>query len=482
MRRLAAVLLLALPAAAGDYVVLSGVDEKDPYYPAATAIARFHKGADIVRFDPEHPETVLARLRELKATQVAIVVRPEQIDINSVRRFLKTAAQVDEDPLVDFDFGYITGATAEEAVRFVENIVRASKQERPRRVGQAKVQGGKSPCSASDGEYAAGSLKFPSRVLVFNPPDGEQGRDQKFIDGNLASLAGCGAIMMGGHGMPWEIGSGPRAEDIAKVNLFPAVVYNYACHTGVALRWHDWKYDKGEYVDHLATIGAEKSFALSVIHAGATGYVAYVNPRPAGPELSIDFEKMLAGATLGESRRQDYAKVVLGYLGFHEKAIAAGDVEEGHRKAAKDVDPVRDMMLDDATGGILYGDPAMRPFAPAANVLPQTVEAKREGAAIHVTFRVAAMGAGVWCWDPFVKGEKTMAMKVCDRIELPAGFKVESVTVDGATRGKDTLTTRPVLFAEETDGGKRFLHVKVNFTYDEKQFGDIEVRVTVKGK
>ncbi len=472
MRRLAAALLLALPAAAGDYAVLSGVGETDPYYPAAAAIAQFHKTTDIVLFDPEHPEEALARLRELKPAQVAIVVRPEQIDVSSVQRFIKVAAQVDEDPFVDFNFGFITGATAAEAVKFVENIVRASKQKHPLLIGQARVGGPIGPCKASNGQYVVGSLRFQTRELMFNPPDDSVAddpfgsRDQKFIDKNLGSLAGCGAIMFGGHGVPWELIHGPRAEDIARVNLFPAVAYNYACSTGVTLKWSG------------GTIAAEKSFALMVIRAGATGYVGYVNPRPGGPELEIDFRKMLAGATLGEARRQDYAKVTLGYLGFKEKGIVAGDVKE-EQPRTQGVDLCRDA-LDWAVGGILYGDPAMRPYTTATKGLP-TVETTRNGAAIQVTFKVPADSAGVWCYDKFVRAEKGIMRKVTDRIELPAGFDVDSATVVRATQGNIALTTLPVLFAEETDRGKRYLQIKVNFQESAMPSAEVEVRIMVKG-
>jgi hypothetical protein len=483
MRRLAALLTLALPAFAGDYVVLSSVDAKDPYYAAATAISDFHKAGAPLAFDPEHPESILPKLKELQPVHVAIVLRPEELDINLARRFLRVAAQVDADPFVDFGYGFITGATPEDAKGFVANIVRASSLERPRTVGQGVVWGGEGGCRADDYPYTAGTLKFPSHRLAFVAPDDKHGRDQKFIDENLPSLGGKGAVMFGGHGMPWEIGSGPRAEDVAKIDLFPAVVFNYACHTGVALKWHNEKYEAEAVLHTIETLAPEKSFALSVIHAGATGYVAYVNPRPAGPELDIDFQRVLAGASLGESRRQDWAKITLGYLGFGEKGIAAPDVVDGSRSPRAGVDMVRDLMLDGAAGGILYGDPALRPFPAASTSLPQSVEASHSTGQIRITIRVAASDAIVWCCDPFRMDGDDMAMKVYDRIELPKEFgEVASARADSAKWGTTTLTTMPVLVAEETDQGKRWLHVKVNFSRIEKPSGDINVVVTVRAK
>ncbi len=143
MLKTATVLLaLSLPALA-DYVVLVGVDDTDPYSEAAKLLAEHHGTDRILRFDPAKPETVVPTLRRIGPTHVAIVLRPEQIHVNSVRRFLRMSTTIDDDPFVDFEFGYITGETAAEAVRFVENIIRASKRKTLVKFGKASVWGGK---------------------------------------------------------------------------------------------------------------------------------------------------------------------------------------------------------------------------------------------------------------------------------------------------------------------------------------------------
>ncbi len=487
MLKTATVLLaLSLPALA-DYVVLVGVDDTDPYSEAAKLLAEHHGTDRILRFDPAKPETVVPTLRRIGPTHVAIVLRPEQIHVNSVRRFLRMSATIDDDPFVDFEFGYITGGTAAEAVQFVKNIIRASKRKPLLKVGKAAVWGGNYKSLASDGVYEAGDLRFPMRSLRFVAPGGGHGRDQEFIDQNLSSLSKCGAIIMGGHGMPWEIGSGPRAEDVAKLDLFPAVAFNYACHTGVTRTYPERKYESGTYVQRLFEIDAKKSFALSMIRAGVTGYVAYVNPRPAGPELSIDFQRVLAGATLGAARRNDYNKITLGYLGFGEKGIVPPDWQDGLRQPAKDVDAVRHMMLDGATGGILYGDPAARPFPKAkSNSLPLKVETKTAGDALHVTMRVDASMVYVWCADPFRRfneGTRTMAMKTYARVRVPEKWKtVGAVEVGSATWAGNPIETLDPVWAVETDQGIRYLHLKANFERTSKHRGDIVVTLVAREK
>ena len=470
-------IVLAAPAYAGDYVVLSGVKEDDAYHKAAVRLAAPHKAGPVVACDPAEPESALAALTAARPTHVAVVVRPEHLDVNFVRRFLRMSTQVDDDAFVDFGYGFITGATPEDALRFVERIIQASAAEQPRKVGSAAVWGGQGTSRAYDDEYVLGALHLPQRSLRFLAPAG-QDRDQTFLDKELASLQGCGAILMGGHGSPTEIGNGPRAEDVGKLDLFPAVAFNYACYTGVTLRYPEREYEGANVIERLLDVERKKSFALNMIHAGVTGYVAYVNPRPAGPELSTDFARVLAGASLGESRRADQAKILLGYLGWGEQGIVPPAWEDGHARARKDVDPVRHMMLDGATGGILYGDPAFRPYARSENLLPLAQALQRRGDELLVAFAMPAHETGLWCADPFRKfpgGKVGMARKLYGRIELPADApQLRSVWIDEATQGGKPMATLEPVWAVEDDHGKRYLHLKANFDYGGE--GEVAVR------
>lgn len=476
---LTSLLFLGTLAAPSDYVVLCGFGPKDPYYAAAQRIAAHHGTREILRFDPARPDSVLKKLRKLSPRYVAIVVHPDQIDVNTVRGFLKMATRVDDDPFVDFEFGYITGSTAADAARFVENIVRASKKKQPRKVGRVAVSGGRPRSWVAKSQLRLGKAAFPEFGLWCIAPDGKHGRDQEFLDEHMSELEGLGAIMMGGHGMPWEIGSGPHAEDVRKLELFPAVAFNYACHTGVTWRYPEWRFggrNKVEFED----LGQKVSFALSMIEAGITGYVAYVNPRPAGPELTIDYHRVLTGSTLGEARRRDYDKIVLGYLGYGESRIAPPVVGDGKGIPRKEFDTVRHMMLDAATGGILYGDPASRPFPQVPDGLPLRTEVVRKQRELRATIEVESQWVGAWCNDP-LRGSKAkkgyMAQKVYDRIELPDGFEPKSVTVASAERGGQELEVYEPLWAIEEDRGKRYAHVKVNF--ERGGTGAIEIEVVL---
>ena len=481
MRYLTGILLwwlCAAPAWAGGYVVLTGVAPDDPYHEAARLLAAHHETQHVVALDVAQPEAVLAQLRAIAPAHVAFVLRPEQIEVNLVQRIFVMSTRVDDDPFVDFDYGFITGATAEEAVGFVRAIIRASTAARPRRVGTAAVWGGAGRSMASEGTYALGPLALAQRSLRFvAPTQGE--RDQAFLDAQLPSLEGCGALLMGGHGMPWEIGHGPRAEDVGRLTLFPAVAFNYACYTGVTLRYPEPEYRGADVIEHLREIESPRSFALAMIRAGVTGYVAYVNPRPAGPELSTDFERVLAGATLGESRREDQAKILLGYLGFGEPGIAPHPWVEGHARARRDIDAVRHLMLDGATGGILYGDPALRPYPWTPTALPLATALAREGQDLVLALALPEHAIGTWCADPFRRfpgGSGGMARKIYGRFALPGDApQIRSVWIEEATVGGQAVETLDPVWAIEEDAGVRYLHVKANF--DHGPSGAVAVRL-----
>ena len=97
------------------YVVADGVGSADPYSKAVTLLAK-HRRATVVPFDPEALDPLRDSLRALSPEYVAVVVRPEMIDFNLARRFLQMSTEIDDDPFVDFSYGFITGATPADAV------------------------------------------------------------------------------------------------------------------------------------------------------------------------------------------------------------------------------------------------------------------------------------------------------------------------------------------------------------------------------
>src|SRR5207249_900111 len=139
-----------------------------------------------------------------------------------------------------------------------------------------------------------------------------EGRDTQFIKEFLPKLSGKSLVIFGGHGYPREVVGGPTWKDLAGLKLDSAVALNIACYTGVTETW--FEHDKKDHVVRKRKIPMSESFALALLRTGVIGYVAYVCERPAGPELFTDVSALVSeGMSLGDVRRRDYDKIVLGY-------------------------------------------------------------------------------------------------------------------------------------------------------------------------
>ncbi len=470
------VLLVAGVAAQdrSDYVVLAAFAPTDPFDAAAQKLAE-HRHAPIVRFDPADLSGVRQALAQAAPRNVALVMRPEQIDFAFQRRFLQLATEVDDDPFVDFAFGYITGRTADDAVALVTRDIERQPSAEPPRL--ATVAGGveKSVVVSRphvlrrqrlDGFeiYCAGDKAFP-----------KDGRDLAFLAEQLPKLAGRDVVTFAGHGWPREVVGGPTFAELDGLRLDDAVVLNVACYTGVTHAWFEDDYRAGRTVRHELPL--DESFCLALLRTGVVGYTAYLCPRPAGPELDTDLAAMVAdGLSLGDARRRDYDKTVLGFLGFGEERMELDDLRDGDALPPHP-DPVRDMMLEGATGGVLFGDPAVVPFAKRDDESPVAIDVKDEDGALRVHASAALVPLYLDCADPTARFGKSMAMKVYAR--LPIGDRlVEDVVVDDLRVGSTRLPSR-VLWAVEDDHGERFLQLKVNFPREERMLAGMSMSARV---
>src|SRR5207247_6269405 len=102
--------------------------------------------------------------------------------------------------------------------------------------------------------------------------------------------------------------------------------------------------DRNDRLVRKRKVPMSESFALALLRTGVIGYVAYVCGRPAGPELFTDVSALVSeGMSLGEVRRRDYDKIVLGYLGYGARTIELKPVTDG-KKLEPPKDVVRDVM------------------------------------------------------------------------------------------------------------------------------------------
>lgn len=462
-------------APAPRYVVLDGVGRGDAYAGAVDLLVD-RRAAIALPLNPDTLEPVRTALRQLLPEFVAIVLRPEQIDFELARRFLQMATEIDEDPFVDFSYGFVTGATGAQAVALLERSFTAERESRPLSIGELAVSGMRESVR-SNAPLPLRRTRIPR--LAGNLAGGDAGdhehRDEAFLRAFLPDLAGHSALIFSGHGTPRHVVCGPDYSDLDDLDLYPAVVLNVACLTGVTHAW--WEEDWRSRVLRRRTIPTAESFALAALRSGAIGYIAYVSDRPAGPELYTDLTAMLGdGAALGEARRRDYDKVVLGYLGYGDQRLHLAPLIDGAAiESARDA--VRDIMLEAATGGVLFGDPAARPFARRPQDSPVAVEAENAGDHVLVHVHVDAHHLFYHCSDQTtVWKRQEMAMRIHHR--LPLGDRsVKSVTVRDARRGAAPMPTR-LVWAVEQDGGRGFVQLKALFPRDYRD--DVELTFDVE--
>ncbi|MHC4600298.1 MAG: hypothetical protein ACYS47_14955, partial [Planctomycetota bacterium] len=138
----AAPLASAANKASGGYVVLTNLPEKDPYYKAVRTLLAIHPGAKVVSFPKGDVASAAAALKKTAPRHVVVVLKPADLDMNFQGRLLTLCTGLDDDPFCDFAFGYVTGATAEEAAGFAANIRRAWKKPLPKRALEVPTFGG----------------------------------------------------------------------------------------------------------------------------------------------------------------------------------------------------------------------------------------------------------------------------------------------------------------------------------------------------
>jgi hypothetical protein len=147
------------------------------------------------------------------------------------------------------------------------------------------------------------------------------------------------------------------AADIAKLDLYPAVVDIGTCHSGSLRRTfvaNDivstfGRVEKCEVYD----IPPERSLGLTFLARGVTALIAPVGPNH-GFRCGVETRRLLeTGAALGDVMKSCYDELVV---------ASGGKLELAMHEAGGACDPDPEPMISGAANRVLYGDPAFRPF------------------------------------------------------------------------------------------------------------------------
>lgn len=459
---------LPFSAAAGEdpYLVLVDPGKGEEYVPAAEALAALHQGA-VRRFEPSRLETAFGEIRRAQPRFVAFVIPPDRIDVDLSHEILSLATKIDDDPFVDFEYGFITGRDGRAARLYVERIAAAWKRRYGKKAAMFGSWEGLVGPQASPFTYFR-AMGFEASSAYVRARDAEEKRrgDARRA---LAGLRGHDALLFFSHGYPDAMASCFRARDLRQwnVDLAPAILVNCACWNGAPGRWY--APGPGGPVDR-GVVEAGESVALEILDRGVTGYVAGVDPWH-GP-LAMQVFTMITddGMRLGEATKRMFDRLA---IEFHPERIQFQQTLKHKRRFSGEGTNNRRY---NGGGMIFYGDPALAPFARnARRPLRAELSLEDDGGA-RIRLEAKSLIAG----DPgedfmlpanrllnyySVKSAnfmKELQMELYHVLPLPArhGDKPSFRVISALSNGQGIKTGKLQLLIEKTRRGD-FLHLRV---------------------
>ncbi|MFY9341024.1 MAG: hypothetical protein WAT39_00950 [Planctomycetota bacterium] len=474
--------------ATGPYLVVA-VDLSDDAatagYRAAAAKAREHHGGVQTHWDGADFDVLDTLLRAHRPQHVLFVLRPASLDLVLHRRILLASAKVDDDPCVDFAFGYFTAGTGAECeALWARTVALHARGALTGEWWQASVCSADKSFRIADGQPPLGKAAgFRGPHFYFANRDPERGR---LVDEALGALGRAVVAEFTGCGDPqgiwlfdddrnrqrdkhWDydpakVGSDPDggmprlfAERFRELKLASPIVWSGTCHSGACER----VFVEGDIVSTFGRtkrvtvhrLSPKDSLALSWLHAGAA---ALCVPLGANHGLAVSNETDFAlvnGASLGEVLKSTWDDVFLAADG----ALVLDLPVAGEPHARKEK-----VMQGGGANRILIGDPSLRPFRPASDAR-ERVQVERTATGLRVTV-ARAKGFVARAWDMYGVNHFD-DWRVTARIDLGALGVVGgsfTATVAATGDGDVAMPYRMRRCVVEDWHGQRLLHLQAN--------------------
>jgi hypothetical protein len=497
----------------GNYIIATTIQDTTDDWFEPVRILRDYRNAQVVTFETNLIDFLIPQMITREARYVAVVLRPEELDVNLVRRFLVMSTMIDDDPFSDFSYGYITGATAQDAVDFVNKIIQA--EEQIIELYPLHVSG-----------FAASSLNFiynsPGDYMHYlNPASYSQmyletndnGAGNIYFNENKEMFSGKKVMDIGHNGDPhmiwlfeggnmdpdppvWDYDpdkiedplyarQGISSYDIADMSLYPAVVFNGACHAAItknALVEGDIAATFGDTEGQVRfyTLSDEFSFALSLLKTGITGYFAACGSNNANDQSEEVYNAFLFNEPLGDIHKRSVDGVVMGFLGNRPalKYFSEGESTYGcDVLSSGSFDPSEwsgaCYMLGGKANRIYFGCPLFNPLqnhsAPELEITKAEIALLSSNSlTIDVIYdKPDASEAYFPVWDKFHHGNTRIYIPV----EMPEYCdEILSVSVLEASSDYDL-----VFYAIENFHGKLILHIEIAIPDDMYDAIDFEI-------
>jgi hypothetical protein len=356
------------------YVIVTDANDKsgqDPYERVVRELAKLRNPSAILNLDANGLEGLVGELQTLKPRYVALVVHPERIEDNFVGGVFEGLTGLDDDPYIDCAYGYITGATPQDALRLVRNT--ADAEAKPNRtpkkfavIAHTFAQNDLAPFAVQEANrYEAYGYQAAQINPVDNSPEWNRKAKQE-----IQKLNGASLVLLAGHGMG-DVSCAIHGDEFGRIRLQSAIVVNGTCHSAVTNIRHDSR-DRF-WTIQTTRINPEHSVCLNFIKAGAVGQFAST-ASSSWTNVGFTVTKFFnEGRSLGEALQQSLNDKIrhAGIKKVH--VIPFQDAEKSPQALGGNENPGG---IQSISRVILIGDPAYRPFPQKPVRVPTTGQSR----------------------------------------------------------------------------------------------------------
>ncbi len=353
-------------------VVIDQTPAGVPYQAVAEELGRFRSAAALIPLTTAGLGPVFDRLRELKPACVAFVVPPGRVEDNFVGEVFERASRLVEGPELDLAYGFITGATPDDALALVKNTRRAELDRDT--IARKFVAVAQTFEEADLGPFAFEQAQLHRRygydAVPINPVDGSAEWHAR-LPREMTQLEGASLVFFAGHGLG-ESMCGIDADAFTGFKLDRAIVVSGPCHSAVTIVRHDIQ--PGSLAIKTIAVAPERSICLRLIRAGAVaqfGSTASSSWGNVGPIVTGFFNE---AKTLGEACRDRLNNHIRqhGIRGFKILPFVDGQPSPQFIRDERNPGEIQSLARV-----VLIGDPAYRPFPQTRPVLPVTAMTSR---------------------------------------------------------------------------------------------------------
>jgi hypothetical protein len=406
---------LPKPDGLGRLVIVTNFESRDGRAKAVKRLAE-HRDAKVLRFKASKIEDVRKRLQREGAEFVALAVTPETVDVNFHYEVLELARDLDDDPMPDFHFGYLTARDGEDLERLIDGILR--------REAEPPAQ--------------------PRAEVVPLTGSGDQVQPLDFL-------------LHFGHGQAWRVDGGLTGTQVGALELPRApVVISGACFNGVLSRSYHKSAMQRIFLAPT-TIDPADLMTLNWVHAGASAYLAALEG-DRGEMAMAEWEYLRQhacplGEVIGYQYRLAFTSVYADFTKFPRYV-------PGHGKRMG----FYDVMLRGMVSRLLLSDPSFRPLHEPldepAHVATVAYDAQAKRVVVDVAVDRYSQGLHLNYLPASKRG--VFDRRVYVRVPLPDDVptKFEETVVEARTGPEIVEITRHHV-RHEVWGGTRYLNLQV---------------------